>query len=464
MLRFTAKLCHNSQEQSALFVATMTSLVGPLMLSAVNVALPAIQRDLNVDAVGLSWIANAYLLAIAVFLVPMGRLADIHGRKRIFSWGLMINTAACTLTVFVPTLAWLLVMRAAQGLGAAMFVTTGMAILISVFAPQRRGRAIGIYVAAVYVGLSAGPFLGGLLTQHLGWRSVFGMMLPLGGICVAVTLRFLKGEWADARGEPFDWAGSMLYALALFFLVFGATSLPARSGVFLLVAGAAMMMGFVKQELRTAFPVFEVTLFRSNRVFAFSSLAALINYSATFAITFLLSLYLQYIKGLAPQTAGLVLMAQPSVMALFSPMAGKLSERIQPRLLATIGMSLTALGLGIFVVLDTRTDLYVIVGNLMLLGFGFALFSSPNMSAIMGSVDRKHYGIASGAVATMRLMGQMTSMAIAAMVLALFVGSRVIVPELYDLLLTSVRTCFAISAALCAAGIYFSICRGSIKQ
>lgn len=464
MVEIPAKLCHASQERSALFVATLTSFVGPLMLSAVHVALPAIQRDLTVDAVGLSWIANAYLLAVAVFLVPMGRLADIHGRKRIFSWGLIIFTTACTLTALVPTLAWLLAMRVAQGLGAAMFVTTGMAILTSVFAPQRRGRAIGIYVAAVYVGLSTGPFLGGLLTQHLGWRSVFGMMLPLGGICVAVTLRSLKGEWADARGELFDWAGSMLYALALFFLVFGATRLPALSGVFLLVAGLVMLIGFVKQELRTAFPVFEVTLFRSNRVFAFSSLAALINYSATFAITFLLSLYLQYLKGFSPQTTGLVLMVQPSVMALFSPIAGKLSERIQPRLLATTGMSLTAFGLGIFVMLDTRTDLYVIVGNLILLGFGFALFSSPNMSAIMGSVDRKYYGIASGAVATMRLMGQMTSMAIAAMVLALFVGSRVIVPELYDLLLKSVRICFVISAVLCTTGIYFSICRGSIEQ
>ncbi|MGD9364328.1 MAG: MFS transporter [Desulfobacteraceae bacterium] len=356
MLRFPAKLCHTSQERSALFVTTLTSFVGPLMLSAVHVALPAIQRDLSVDAVGLSWIANAYLLAVAVFLVPMGRLADIHGRKRIFCWGLMISTAASTLTVFVPTLAWLLIMRVAQGLGAAMFVTTGMAILISVFPPQRRGRAIGIYVAAVYLGFSAGPFLGGLLTQHLGWRSVFGMMLPLGGICVAVTLRSLKEEWADARGEPFDWAGSTLYALALFFLVFGATRLPALSGVFLLAAGLVMLIGFVKQELRTAFPVFEVTLFRSNRVFAFSSLAALINYSATFAITFLLSLYLQYLKGFPPQTTGLVLMVQPSVQALFSPIAGKLSERIQPRLLATTGMSLTALGLGVFVMLDTRTD------------------------------------------------------------------------------------------------------------
>lgn len=456
-------LCETKQERSALFVATLTSFMGPLMISAVNVALPAIQTSLNAGAVGLSWIATGYLLSVAVFLVPTGKLADIHGRKKVFTAGLIINTIAAALAACVPGLSWLIAARVLQGLGAAMFVTTGMAILTSIFPPRRRGRVIGIYVAAVYVGLSVGPFMGGLLTQHLGWRSVFGLMLPLGAVTVLVTMRYLKGEWADAVNERFDTAGSLLYMGAIFLLVFGATHLPDLKGIMLVAGGFLGLAAFVRQELRVDHPVFEITLFRRNHVFTFSSLAALINYAATFALTFLLSLYLQYLKGLTPQTTGTVLMAQPTVMALFSPLAGRLSDRIEPRIPATLGMAMTAVGLAFFIFLKDHTPLVLIVFNLIWIGAGFALFSSPNMNAIMGSVDKKHYGIASGAVATMRLLGQLTSMATATVVLALYIGTRPIVPQTFPVFLRSIQTCFTISALLCALGVLFSFFRGDLN-
>ncbi len=457
-------LCETSQERSALFVATLTSFMGPLMISAVNVALPAIQTSLSAGAVGLSWIATGYLLSMALFLVPMGKLADIHGRKKIFTAGLIVNTIAAALAACVPSLSWLIAARVFQGMGAAMFVTTGMAILTSIFPPQRRGRVIGIYVAAVYVGLSVGPFVGGLLTQHLGWRSVFGLMLPLGTVIILITFRYLKGEWADAVNERFDTVGSLLYMSAIFMLVVGATWIPSLQGFLLTAGGLLGLTAFVWQELRVSNPVFEVSLFRRNHTFTFSSLAALINYAATFALTFLLSLYLQYLKGLPPQTTGAVLMAQPAVMALISPLAGRLSDRVEPRIPATIGMGMTAAGLACFVFLTARTPLILIVANLIFIGAGFGFFSSPNMSAIMGSVGKKHYGIASGAVATMRLLGQLVSMALATVVLALYIGSHPIAPDTFDLLLLSMRTCFTISAMLCALGVFFSFFRGNLIQ
>lgn len=456
-------LCETSQERSALFVATLTSLMGPLMISAVNVALPAIQTGLGAGAVGLSWVATGYLLSMAAFLVPMGKLADIHGRKTVFTVGLIVNTIAAALAACVPSLSWLIAARVFQGMGAAMFVTTGMAILTSIFPPQRRGRVIGIYVAAVYVGLSVGPFVGGLLTQHLGWRSVFGLMLPLGTVIILITLRYLKGEWADAANERFDTLGSLLYMSAIFMLVVGAARIPSLQGFLLAAGGLLGLTAFVWQELRVKNPVFEVSLFRRNHTFTFSSLAALINYAATFAITFLLSLYLQYLKGLPPQTTGTVLMAQPAVMALVSPLAGRLADRVEPRIPATIGMAMTAAGLTGFVFLTARTPLILVVANLIWIGAGFGIFSSPNMSAIMGSVDKKYYGIASGAVATMRLLGQLISMALATVVLALYIGSHPIAPDTFQLLLQSMQTCFAISAMLCALGVFFSFFRGNLK-
>ena len=453
-----------SLERSALIVATLTSFIGPFMISSVNVALPAIQADLQMDAVQLSWIATAYLLAVAVGLVPAGKIADIHGRKKVFTVGLATYTLGSGAAALVHSGTLLIVMRVFQGIGAAMFVTTGMAILTSIFPPHKRGRVIGIYVAAVYIGLSVGPFVGGLLTQHFGWRSIFLVMLPLGLFSFTLALCYLRGEWLGEPGQKLDISGCLLYASAILALVYGATRLPATIGILLLISGALLFFVFVRHQLSAEFPVFDMHLFAGNRTFAFSSLAALLNYSATFAVTFLLSLYLQYIKGMPPQAAGTVLIAQPIMMALLSPITGRLSDRIEPRLLATSGMIVTVIGVSLFATLTPATGLHLIVANLILLGTGFALFSSPNMSAIMGAVEKRHYGLASGAVATMRLLGQMFSMAMATVVLALIIGRQPIVPGNYDLFLRSLRLIFCLSAVLCLVGVYFSWFRGALYQ
>ncbi len=438
--------------------------MGPFMISSVNVAMPAIQADFQMDAVQLSWISTAYLLAMAVGLVPAGKIADIHGRKKVFATGLGVYTLGAGLAVFADSAVMLIGLRVFQGLGAAMFVTTGMAIITSIFPPNRRGRVIGIYVAAVYIGLSVGPFAGGFLTHYLGWRSIFLIMLPLGLLVLFLTLYHLKGEWLGEPGQQLDIAGCLLYASAIFAMVYGATRLPSSLGTILLLCGLLLLAVFIRQQLTTRFPVFDIQLFVGNKTFAFSSLAALLNYSATFAVTFLLSLYLQYLKGMSPQTAGSVLMAQPIVMALLSPIAGRFSDRIEPRLLASAGMTITAIGVLFFSMLQPDTAPYLIVANLILLGTGFALFSSPNMNAIMGAVEKRHYGLASGTVATMRLLGQMFSMAVATVVLALLVGRQAIVPANYDLFLTSIHTVFLSSAGLCLSGVYFSWFRGAMLQ
>lgn len=452
------------EERSALIVTTLTSFMAPFMISSVNVALPAIQSDFGVDAVTLGWIPTSYLLAMAILLVPAGKLADIYGRKKIFLSGVVLYTLASTVAALVPGVGWLLAMRAAQGMGAAMFVTTAMAILTSVVVPERRGRAIGILVSAVYIGLAAGPFFGGFMTRYLGWRSLFAVMLLLGSGTLYVALRRLHGEWAEARGERFDLVGSLLYGSSVFCLVYGAIRMVSLFATLLLIVGIALMIIFFLHQSRAESPVFEVGLFRDNRTFLFSSLAALINYAATFAVTFQLSLYLQYVKGMAPHMAGTVLMAQPVVMALFSPWAGKLSDSREPRLLASVGMAVTAAGLVVLTTLSAVTSLWLIVLVLVVLGFGFALFSSPNMSAIMGAVERRYFGLASGTVATMRLLGQMVSMAVATVFLVIFVGKKEIGPDNLHLFLQSMHSCLLLFVLFCVAGIYFSFFRGKKEE
>jgi len=452
-----------STQRVALLVTTLSSLLTPMMASAVNIAMPAIARDFAMDAVSLSWVASSYLLAAAVFLLPFGRLADIVGRKKIFKIGTVIFSAASLLAGMASATDVFLFARLVQGIGAAMIFGTGIAILTSVYPPHRRGWVLGVNVAATYTGLSLGPFVGGMLTQYLGWRSVFLLNVPLGLLVLAAVWLKMPQEWADSRGEPFDWTGSLVYLLMLTAFMLGFTWLPRLAGVVLLLAAAGALPLFMKWEAGHAHPIFQAGLIRGNTVFAFSNLAALVNYSATFAITFLLSLYLQYIKGFTPRSAGLVLIAQPVVMAVFSPLAGRLSDRLEPRIVASAGMGLSAAGLFLFVWLQANSGLGFIVGALVLVGFGFALFSSPNTNAVMGSVEKKYYGVASATLGTMRMVGQMLSMAIATLVFSLFIGKVRITPASYPLFLTGMRVSFVIFFVLCCCGVFFSLARGRLR-
>jgi len=453
-----------STRRAALIAAVLASFLTPFMDSATNVALPALSQEFAMDAVTLSWIRTAYLLAAAMLLVPFGKIADIYGRKRIFTYGTVVFTSAALLIGFSTSSAMLLSVRVLQGFGSAMIFGTGVAILTSVFPPGERGRVLGINVAAVYLGLSLGPSIGGFLTQQLGWRSIYFSTVPLGLIVIGFVVWQLKGEWAEARGESFDLIGSVVYALSLVALMIGISRLPSIVGGGLLAAGVVGLALFTAWELRVQVPVLNIKLLTTNRAFAFSNLAALINYSATSAVAFLLSLYLQYIKALTPQQAGLVLIAQPIVQATFSPLSGRLSDRLEPRIVATAGMALTTAGLVLMVPVGPDTPLWAIVVRLLLLGLGFALFSSPNMNAIMGSVSKRFYGVASGTLGTMRLVGQMLSQGVVMLLFALLIGRVEITPQSYPLFLTSMRAAFGIYSILCVAGIFASLVRGKIRE
>jgi MFS family permease len=450
-------------KQAALIVATLTSFLTPFMGSSVNIALPSIGKEFGMHAVTLSWISTSYLLAAAMFLVPMGRVADISGRKRILRYGIMLDLVSSLMLAFSSNEIQFLCLRVLQGIGGGMIFGNAVAILTSVYPIGERGKALGINVAAVYTGLSLGPFVGGFLTQHLGWRSIFVSYIPLELVIITYTLWRLKGEWADAQGEKFDLTGSVIYGISLVAMMYGFSLLPHILAIWLILFGALGIFIFARWEMKVKSPVFDIKLFMSNVVFTFSNLAALINYSATYAVGFLLSLYLQYTKGLTPESAGLILVSQPIMMAIFSPLAGRLSDKIEPRIVASAGMTITVIGLVLLIFINTATTITFIIFSLVLLGFGFALFSSPNTNAVMSSVEKKFFGIASATLATMRLTGQMLSMGIAMLVFALYIGRAQITPENYPAFLTSAKTAFSIFAILCFGGIFASLSRGKIR-
>jgi EmrB/QacA subfamily drug resistance transporter len=452
-----------TSKRVVLLVTTTASFLFPFMLAAVNIALPTIGRELSVDAVTLGWIATAYLLSSATLIIPFGRIADIYGRKKIFTCGIVILTLSSFLSGMATSATMLISCRVFQGVGGAMLAGTAIALLTTVFPANERGKVLGINVAATYLGLSLGPVLGGVLTHHLGWESIFFLGAILGLAVIGITLWKLKGEWTGAKGERFDFAGSVIYVLGLVALVYGFTLLPAMSGVGLIIGGIIGLSAFARWEVRTKSPVLDISLFKNSKAFTLSNVAALINYSATFAVSFLISLYLQYLKGFNPESAGLILVAMPAMQAIFSPLAGRLSDRIEPRLIASAGMVLTTIGLTIFIFVNAQTPLNLIIGNLILMGFGFALFSSPNTNAVMSSAPNTAYGVASATLATMRQVGMVLSMGIAMLMFTLYIGRVQITPEYYSLFQQSMKTAFIIFAILCFGGIFASLARGKVR-
>jgi len=453
-----------NRKNIVLVITALGAFMTPFMSSAINIALPSIGREFGLEAGLLGWVATSFLLAAAVFLVPFGKLADMSGRKKIFGWGVAVYALASFLSAAAPSGTLLIVFRAVQGLGGAMMFSTAMALLTSVYPPGERGKALGINTAATYVGLSFGPFAGGLLTQSFGWRSIFLFNGVLGTVLIALVLMTLKGEWAEDKKEKFDFGGSIVFGLSLLSLMYGFSLLPRPAGLWLVLTGIGAGVFFVLWESKNPAPVLNIGLFRKNTVFAYSNLAALINYSATFATTFLASLYLQYVKGMSPREAGFVLVVQPVIMAVFSPLTGRLSDRVEPRRLASAGMGLSAAGLFLFVFLTAATPVAYVVAGLALLGFGFALFSSPNTNAVMSSVDRGSYGVASATLGTMRLTGQMLSMGLAMLIIGLAVGRVKITAEHFGDFVRSLRYAFILFSGLCALGVFASHARGRLNR
>lgn len=446
-----------------LITTSLGAFLVPFMTSSVNIALPSISNELVINSAVLNWVALAFTLATAIFILPFGRVADIFGRKKLLFLGMSLFTLASLVCGVSVNALMLIVARALQGISGAAIAVTVVSILTSVFPSGARGKALGLNVAMTYIGLSSGPYLGGLLTKFLGWRSIF-FISAFVGLVIAISLLNLKQDWAEAKGERFDYLGSVIYAVSLVGIIAGFSMIRSFWGPILIVIGIIAIIIFAIFESRVKFPILTMSLFKNNKVVAFSSLAALINYSATFALSYLLSFYLQYNKGFDPSHAGLILIAQPLVMAIFSPIAGLLSDKIEPQKVASIGMVMTTIGLSFFIRLNNNTGLVYIIIALLILGFGFALFSSPNTNAVMSSVEKRYYGITSGILGAARTIGQALSMGIASSVLAVFIGNVQLSSENADSLLSAIRVTFTILALLCFVGIFASIARGKMHE
>ena len=451
-------------QKYVLTMVWLNAFATAMILSASHVALPSIVEDLQLNVVVASWVPMLYLIASAMFVIIFGRLADMFGRKRIFLLGTLSFIITSILVAMAQNAPFLLTARFLQGISAAMLYATQIAIVSAVFPPKKRGHVIGLTVSAIYFGLTFGPVLGGVMVDLYGWRASYLIHIPLTCIVLWIGCCKVDAEWSASERGSFDIKGAILYSTAILLLCLGVASLPKLYGVIFLLLGLGVCYSFIRLEKGLSHPIFNIMLFFKNRAFAFSCYASLVIYTSTFANIFLISLYLQYCKTLSATLAGCIIMIQPFTMAVFSPWMGNLSDRIEPKKLASIGMLCTALGLLALGMLDGNTSISYLVIALMITGLGFSLFSSPNANVIMSTVEKGNYGSASSSLAVMRILGQMMSMVLVTLVFSTLIGPIQIEGSMYNKLQYAINSCFIISSILCIFGAYLSLGRGRIHH
>ncbi|WP_370545316.1 MFS transporter [Glaciecola sp. MH2013] len=402
----------------------MGYLIAPMGMAAVNVAIPALAEELQANAIKVSWLPTLYILANVALMLPFGKLADNYGRKRVYAMGLLLNALASLMCALASDIDWILFWRFVQGASGAMIFGTGVAIITSVTPSEKRGAALGKLAACVYVGLTLAPAVGGWLTEFLGWRSVFYFQIPLMLMLLAFIYLKLPGEWKNDEHSRFDWVGSCIFITFSCTLVYGLSKLPSLLGLSILSLSLLSLVSFVMHQRRDPQPLIRVQMFRESRVFSLSLMTSFFMYGSNFAIIFLLSLYLQYIKGYGPAYSGQILLMQALLMAIVAPFAGKLADRFEPRIVATTGCVIVGLGFALLIRLDTNTTALYISASLALIGLGFGLFSTPNNSAIMGAVKEQEVGVASASMNLSRTIGNLFGMSIVNLMMHFYIGDE----------------------------------------
>ena len=409
----------------------------------------------------LGLVEQLYVLSLAMSMLPFGRFGDIIGQRRVFLTGLLVFTLLIFSLGFSGSVKVVMFFRFIQGIGAAMVLAGSMALVAAAYPPEQRARKIGLVSACTYAGLSTGPVLGGYVTLHFGWRHVFLLAVPIGMAAIAMCIFGMKEMEKNASGEPMDWVGSLAYAAGVGLIMTGAAHAKnVGLGLPIILSGLIGLILFVRMEIRTKSPLLDITLLSKDRFFTLSCLAALGNYAATFGIVFLMSLFLQYAKGLSPRQAGFVLLMQPLMQVVASPIAGRLAERFDIARLATGGMLASSAGL-LLAAFTAGPDapIWLIVLELMLIGFGFGIFITPNSTAIMGSVEKRRSGVASGMIGAMRTLGMAASLTTISLIFSLFMGERAITKETLPLFLLSMRTGFIAYAIFSCLGMLLSFGR-----
>jgi EmrB/QacA subfamily drug resistance transporter len=459
----------------ALSVTTLGALMAAIDSTIVILGLPSMMADLHAGLIEMVWVIIGYLLVSTVFLLTLGRIADLLGRVRLYNLGFVVFTFGSLLCGLSRTAVQLILFRLVQGTGAAMMMVNSIAILTEVFPPNERGRALGINGITWAAGGIIGPVLGGLILSVANWRWIFFINIPIGIFGALWGYIMLKEKSVRRRGEGFDAAGAVIFSVGLLALLLALTSgIQYRFtsgpilGLFAVFAVAAV--AFLVRERRIKFPVLDLSLFR-DRVYSFSVLAATMQSLALFAVNFMIVFYLQGVRGYDPLKAALLLIPMPLLSSVVGPFSGLVADRIGARVPATLALLIQAGALVWFMQLTPTTPYLQLAGGLALMGLGGGMFFPPNTSAAMSAAPRERLGVASATLGTMRQTGMVLSFALTLAVAAsslprdvmlqLFVGTNVSLgSKIMQAFVFGMHRAFLVSFVLCLVAAGLSVVRG----
>ena len=442
-------------ENIILLICTVLSFFTVFAFNGVMIVIPSIATEYGMNNIVQNWVTIIFLLIVAIISIPAGQIAGKYGLKKITIISITLFLITSIINIFAISSEMFLICRLILGITNAFINVTSMAMVVSAFKPQNRGKALGINITGVYLGLSFSPVISGILNYQFGWRSVILFAIPFLLILLILLLIKVDDEWITFKDIPLDFKGSIIYGIGMLLFIYGFTILNQTTGIILTIAGILILILFAYTELRCDYPVFDVRFFK-NREFSAANFASLSAYLATFAVVTILNYHLQYIKGYDSQVSGLILIIAPVCQVIIAPIAGRLSDRYVPQILAAIGMTLGTISLILFSFLDTGSSLTFLIISMIIYGVGFGLFSPPNTNVIMGSVPPKDTSIASASVAVMRTLGQTMSMGILTLVFAFIMGNVPIIPEYYPLLIFSSQVTCLICIVLCIASVFAS--------
>jgi EmrB/QacA subfamily drug resistance transporter len=380
--------------------------------SVVNISLPTITNALNTYLKAVAWVVMAYLIVITGCLLLMGRLADLFGQRRVYILGFITFTIGSALCGFSPTIHFLIGSRIIQGLGSSALMAIGPAIIMTAFPEKDRGQALGIVASIVAVGFITGPLIGGFLVEHLGWRSIFFVNLPIGAFGIYLSSRVLEEGEPTGKVQLDLWGALLFFSFLASLLIF-----LNRVGYGWLILCLFCLSSFIAVEHRSSFPLVDLQLFK-RRLFISSIGASLFSFWMNGAHTFVVPFFLQNILECSPSKVGMLIFPGALTVMVMAPLGGRFSDRVGVRIPATIGLTVTSLTIFSFTFLKTGVSDYDIVWRQVVLGIGIALFNPANNSAIIGSLPRERIGFASSFLALSRNLGMVMGVAFAEMVIA----------------------------------------------
>lgn len=439
-----------------LLITSLSYFLCGFSVSVISIALKHIGMDFEINAVAQSWIATIFFLSIAIFSLPFGKIAGKVGLKKTFYLGLLILGLASFGAAISNSVEILIFFRALQGLGIAILNVSTLAILTESMPISERGKGIGIITAVAYVGLIASEVIGGFLTHNFGWQSVFLVVIPFLALTAAITYFKVPDEWKFMKKDKFDYVGALIFAVAISLAIYGLTTIYALTGVILIIISIILFLIFGLWELRAKDPMYPVKILK-NKEFTFANIAAILCSFATFAILYLVTYHLQIIKALTTQDTGVITMLLPISMAISTVIAGRLSDRFNPHIIASSGLGLVLIALVALSILDAGSSLVVIIMAIILQGIGYGMFISPNTNIVVSSLPSKLSSIASATVSTTRVIGESLSLSMKTLIFAIIMGSLAIAPENSTSLILSSQIVTVLATIICVFAIVFSL-------